>query len=215
MTAALNSRGVRMVDGDARAVIGRRHAGHHDLTAIVVLILEALDRTLAARPPLRSGPDASKNTAGRRPGKDTALQKVLSGVDLIGLVVYVNRRHGLSPRAALLTNVAREVFFEKIERALQRLHGTGRQGRRMYAPWRWCGCEIRRRPRSSGRPQAVLDGVQNSGDPGQGLRGRGVHQPQDSWAKKAHEIMPPGPTGTGSVIEDDHVAGAQSAAGSF
>ena len=93
-----------IVDRYAGAVCGRRHAGHDDLAACVLLVFELFDGTLAARA------DGSHRRMPAEIGKveterQALMQKVLIGIDFVGAVVDVNRCHRLSPGASCVDNM--------------------------------------------------------------------------------------------------------------
>ena len=98
-----------------------------------------------------------------------------------------------------------------LQRALQRLHRRPGPGRRRCArcPADCVCCSSI--SRSSGRPCPASIARRICSTQGRPSR-QGVHQPQDSWAKKCSRLRQHAHR-AGAVVEHDHGAGAQPAAG--
>ena len=192
---------LRIVDGNADAVVGRRHAGHDDLTARVLFVFELLDRAL---------PAGAHRTQRRMPAKigqikaqrKTRLQKILTVLDLIGLACrYRSSPSALSPRTAFFADMPFEVFLESTSARSAAVPWPPAPGRRRCGPVpAACVC------RPVGRclrawPWPVFDGRQacrsTQGSPSR----HGVHQPQDSCAKNRIEVEHHADR-TGLVVQD-------------
>src|SRR5262245_55103158 len=87
---------LRMVDRDVCALGGRRHAGHHNLSLSIMLVLELLDRTLAAG---ADGPECRvpAEIGQIQPRRQTAMKQILFRLHLIRFSVNMNRCHGYLP----------------------------------------------------------------------------------------------------------------------
>src|SRR5687768_7891208 len=86
---------LRIVDGDASAIRDWRHASHHNLAALVILVLELLDRTLTtgAHRTQRGVPAKIWQVESQR---ETLLQQVVTILGDIGPAIDMDRRHFIS-----------------------------------------------------------------------------------------------------------------------
>ena len=111
-------------DGDARAFLGRRQAGHDDFAVRIVFVLELFDRTLTAgaHRPQRWMPAKIRQLEALR---KITVEQVLIRVHLVRSVVNVDDSPYLSPRAAVLADVPFEIIAKMFQCALQRLGRTG------------------------------------------------------------------------------------------
>ena len=89
----------RIVNGNPRLLLGRRHARHHDFALdvlFVLLVLELFDGALAARAHgTQSGMPAEVRQVESQ--RETRVQQVLLRVCFIGLAVDVNGSHQVRP----------------------------------------------------------------------------------------------------------------------
>ncbi len=117
--------------------VGRRHAGHHDPAARVVLVLELLDRALPAGARPSPAPGASRSRAGRARARGRPASRFLPLVDLDRSCRRSSwcgsarrrrlRRLTLQYGQRFCRDVPLEVVAEVLERALQRLDRSRRQ----------------------------------------------------------------------------------------